>query len=205
MILQADDQNKPDRCLGHCAAMIDDNGVDAAWRMGRRRHRVLGVQQIAKEKQRVYLICDPAAIATFISKLCTPWSFQFVYNTYARWPTRPAACATKSGGSSWFFITADYEFGLFVAEEYRDVHRHGGQQQGAGGGAGAAGDSDFSTYLQPGMGRSVTGAKGDPGWPTPAPTCRTASSRQRRVPADPGRCAAGDAADGDHRRELAGA
>jgi branched-chain amino acid transport system substrate-binding protein len=142
-ILQADDQNKPDVASSIARQWIDDNGVDAL-ADGSATSSGLGVQQIAKEKQRIYLICDPAA-TDFIGKLCTPWSFQFVYDTYAL-ANATGGMLTKSGGSTWFFITADYEFGYSLQRNTETfVTAAGGKVLGAV--RAPLATSDFSTYL----------------------------------------------------------
>jgi hypothetical protein len=142
-ILQADDQNKPDVASGIARQWIDDTGVDAL-ADGSATSSGLGVQQIAKEKQRIYLICDPAA-TDFIGKLCTPWSFQFAYDTYAL-ANATGGMLTKSGGSTWFFITADYEFGYSLQKNTETfIAAAGGKVLGAV--RAPLATSDFSTYL----------------------------------------------------------
>ena len=142
-ILQADDQNKPDVASAIARQWIDDNGLDAL-ADGSATSSGLGVQQIAKEKQRIYLICDPAA-TDFIGKLCSPWSFQIVYDTYAL-AKATGGMLTKSGGSTWFFITADYQFGYSLRDNTETfVTAAGGKVLGDV--RAPLGTSDFSTYL----------------------------------------------------------
>jgi branched-chain amino acid transport system substrate-binding protein len=142
-ILQADDQNKPDVASGIARQWIDDNGVDAL-ADGSATSSGLGVQQIAHDKKRIYLICDPAA-TDFIGKLCTPWSFQFVYDTYAL-AKGTGGMLTKAGGDTWFFITADYQFGYSLQENTETfVRQAGGKVLGAV--RAPLATADFSTYL----------------------------------------------------------
>jgi branched-chain amino acid transport system substrate-binding protein len=142
-VLQADDQNKPDVSSSIARQWIDDNGVEVL-ADGSATSSGLGVQQITKEKKIVYVICDPAA-TDFIGKLCTPWSFQFVYDTYAL-AKATGGMLTKSGGDSWFFITADYQFGYSLQENTEAfVKQAGGQVLGAV--RAPLGTADFSNYL----------------------------------------------------------
>jgi branched-chain amino acid transport system substrate-binding protein len=142
-VLQADDQNKPDVSSSIARQWIDDNGVEVL-ADGSATSSGLGVQQIAKEKKIIYLICDPAA-TDFIGKLCTPWTFQFAYDTYAL-AKATGGMLTKSGGDSWFFITADYQFGYSLQENTETfVKQAGGKVLGAV--RAPLGTSDFSTYL----------------------------------------------------------
>jgi branched-chain amino acid transport system substrate-binding protein len=142
-VLQADDQNKPDVASGIARQWIDDNGVEAL-ADGSATSSGLGVMQIAKEKQRIYLISDPAA-TDFIGKLCTPWTFQFAYDTYAL-AKATGGMLTKAGGNSWFFITADYEFGYSLQNNTEMfVKQSGGKVLGAV--RAPLGTSDFSNYL----------------------------------------------------------
>ena len=142
-ILQADDQNKPDVASAIARQWIDDNGVDAL-ADGSATSSGLGVQQIAQEKKRIFLICDPAA-TDFIGKLCTPWSFQFVYDTYAL-AKGTGGMLAKAGGDTWFFITADYQFGYSLQSNTETfVKQAGGKVLGAV--RAPLGTADFSTYL----------------------------------------------------------
>src|SRR5271170_3340479 len=69
-ILQADCQNKPNVAAAIARQWVDD-GVDAL-ADGAATSSGLGVQQISREKKRIYLITDPAA-TDFIGKQCSPY------------------------------------------------------------------------------------------------------------------------------------
>ena len=142
-VLQADEQNKPDIAGAIARQWIDDNGVEALGD-GSATSSGLGVQQIAREKKKIYLICDPSA-TDFIGKACTPWSFQFVYDTYALGKAT-GGMLTKAGGDTWFFITADYEFGYSLQNNTSTfVKEAGGQILGSV--RAPLGTADFSSYL----------------------------------------------------------
>ncbi len=142
-ILQADGQNKPNVAGAIARQWIDDDGVDAL-ADGAATSSGLAVQQISHEKKRVYLITDPAA-TDFIGKQCSPYGFQFVYDTYAL-AKGTGLGLTKAGGDSWFFITADYEFGYSLEQNTETfVKQAGGKVLGSV--RAPLGTADFSSYL----------------------------------------------------------
>jgi branched-chain amino acid transport system substrate-binding protein len=69
----------------------------------------LAVQAVSREKQKL-LIVHSTGTADFTGKFCTPYSMQWVFNTFAL-ATGTAREVVKRGGDSWFFLTADYAFG----------------------------------------------------------------------------------------------
>ena len=80
-IVQGDDQNKPDVACGAGPQWIDTNGVDALMD-GAASSSSLAVSQIAKEKKRSYLATSPAT-SDLTGKQCSPFTVQFIYDTYA--------------------------------------------------------------------------------------------------------------------------
>lgn len=142
-ILQADDQDKPNVAASIARQWIDDNGVDVL-ADGSATSSGLAVQQISRDKKRIFLITDPAA-TDFIGKLCSPYGFQFVYDTYAL-AKGTGLGLTRAGGDTWFFITADYEFGYSLQRNTEAfVKQAGGKVLGAV--RAPLGTSDFSSYL----------------------------------------------------------
>ena len=142
-ILQADEQNKPDIASSIARQWIDDNGVDCLGD-GSATSSGLAVQQIAREKRRIYLLNEPAA-TDFIGKQCSPWSFQFSYDTYAL-AKGIGGALTKAGGDTWFFITADYEFGYALQRSTEAfVKEAGGRVLGSV--RAPLGTADFSSQL----------------------------------------------------------
>src|SRR5208283_1669334 len=104
----------------------------------------MAIQQIAREKKRIYLVNEPAS-TDFIGKLCSPWSFQFSYDTYML-AKGIGGALTKAGGDTWFFITADYEFGYSLQRNTEAfITEAGGKVLGSV--RAPLGTSDFSTYL----------------------------------------------------------
>src|SRR6201995_3177368 len=80
-----------------------------------------------------------------IGKQCSPYGFQFAADTYPLAKGVGNALA-KAGGDTWFFITADYEFGASLqvsTEEF--VKAAGGKVLGST--RAPLGTADFSSYL----------------------------------------------------------
>ena len=97
----------------------------------------------------------------------------FAYDTYAL-SHGTGTALTKAGGDTWFFITADYAFGYALERDtIAAVQAAGGKVLGAV--RAPLGTADFSSYL---VQAKASGAKVYRASPTPAPTCRTASSRR---------------------------
>ncbi len=127
-ILQADEQNKPDVASAIARQWIDDTGVDALGD-GSATSSGLAVQQIAREKKKIYLINDPAA-TDFIGKQCSPWSFQFVLR-HLHTGQRHRRRADQGGRRHLVLHHRRLCVRLLVAEQHRGLHQRG-RRQGAG-------------------------------------------------------------------------
>ena len=142
-VLQGDDQNKADVAGALAREWIDDKGINVL-ADGAATSAGLAIQQIAREKQRIFLMSTPTATA-FIGKQCSPYGFQFACDTYAL-AKGTGEQLTRHGGESWFFITADYEFGLSLqASTEQFVKAAGGKVLGSV--RAPLGTADFSSYL----------------------------------------------------------
>src|SRR6201999_2291464 len=104
----------------------------------------LAVQQIAKEKQRPYLITGPAS-SDMTGKQCSPYGIHFCYDTYAL-SHGTGTALTKTGGDSWFFITADYAFGYALERDTSAAVKAAGGKV-LGNVRAPLGTADFSSYL----------------------------------------------------------
>ncbi len=107
-IVFADHQNKPDVGSTIVRQWIDTDRVDAIADVPT-SSVALAVQQITKEKKRLFLMSGPAT-SDLTGKACSPYGFAFTYDTYMLANGTGKALA-KAGGDSWFFLTADYAFG----------------------------------------------------------------------------------------------
>ncbi|HUN50546.1 MAG TPA: ABC transporter substrate-binding protein, partial [Candidatus Sulfotelmatobacter sp.] len=107
-IIDADTQNKPDVASSIAREWIDSKQVDVI-ADGAASSTSLAIQKIVLEKKRIFLASGPAS-SDLTSKDCSPYGFQWTYDTYAL-AKGAGAAMVKQGGDSWFFITADYNFG----------------------------------------------------------------------------------------------
>ncbi len=142
-VLQADDQNKPDIASSLAREWVDAQGVDAL-ADGAGSSSGLAIQQLAREKQRIYLITGPST-SDMTGKQCSPYGMHFCYDTYAL-SHGTGTTLTKAGGNTWFFITADYAFGTALERDTSAaVVAAGGKILGSV--RAPLGTADFSSYL----------------------------------------------------------
>jgi branched-chain amino acid transport system substrate-binding protein len=117
-VISADHLNKPDTGVSIARRWVDEDGVDAIVDVPT-SSVALGVQQVLKEKGKVFLISG-AASSDLTGKACSPTGVHWTYDTYAL-AHGTGAALVKQGGDSWFFITADYAFGHALQRDTADV------------------------------------------------------------------------------------
>ncbi len=140
-ILVGDHQNKADVGAGIARQWLDRDGVDVVVDVPSSAV-ALAVNTIVREKNKVYLNCG-GATTELTGAQCTPNTVHWTYDT----DMLAKSASSKSKGTKWFFITADYVFGQ---EMQAAVSRLIGQ--GGGSVAGSVkypfpGTSDFSSFL----------------------------------------------------------
>src|SRR3954469_9823562 len=127
-VLQADHQNKPD-VGANIARQWFDQGVDAVVDVPT-SSVALAVNSIAREKNKVHLNSG-AASSDLTGAQCSPNTVHWTYDTYMLAKSTGAAIV-KTGGDSWFFITADYAFGHALERDTGNfVKSAGGRVLGA--------------------------------------------------------------------------
>jgi branched-chain amino acid transport system substrate-binding protein len=142
-VMQGDDQNKPDVAASLAREWVDNQGVNVL-ADGAASSSGLAIQQIAREKKRIYLITGPAS-SDMTGKQCSPYGVHFCYDTYAL-AHGTGSSLTKAGGDTWFFITADYAFGYALERDtIAAVTAAGGKVMGSV--KAPLGTADFSSYL----------------------------------------------------------
>jgi branched-chain amino acid transport system substrate-binding protein len=142
-VLQADDQNKADVASALAREWVDWRGVDLL-ADGAASSAGLAIQEVARQRKRIYVMCTPSATA-LIGKQCSPYGFQFAASTYAL-AKGVGTEVVKAGGDSWFFITADYEFGYSLEHDTMEfVKQNGGKVLGSV--RAPLGTTEFSQYL----------------------------------------------------------
>jgi branched-chain amino acid transport system substrate-binding protein len=141
-VLQADMQNKPDLASSIARQWVDE-GVDAL-ADGAASSSGLAIQQVARDKHKLYNITGPAA-SDFTGAQCSPYGLHYAYDTYAL-AHGTGTALTKAGGDTWFFITADYAFGYALERDtISAVQANGGKVLGTV--RAPLGTADFSSYL----------------------------------------------------------
>ena len=107
-VVVADHQNKADIGSNIARQWIDQDGVDVIADVPN-SGVALAVQEITKDKNRIFLISG-AATAALSGKSCSPVGFHWAYDTTSL-ARGTGNAMVKEGGKTWFFLTADYAFG----------------------------------------------------------------------------------------------
>jgi len=107
-ILAADHQNKPDIGSNIARQWIDVDKVDVIVDVPTSSVG-LAVNQIIREKNKVHLNTG-SATSDMTNKACSPNTVHWAYDTYML-SNGTGKAMVKTGGDTWFFLTADYAFG----------------------------------------------------------------------------------------------
>ncbi|MGH7005962.1 MAG: ABC transporter substrate-binding protein, partial [Alphaproteobacteria bacterium] len=142
-IVGADHQNKPDVGTGIVRKWIDEDKVDAIVDVPT-SSVALAVNEVVREKNKVFLISG-AASSDLTGAKCSPNSVHWTYDTWAL-ANGTGTAIVKTGGKSWFFITADYAFGHALERDTSAVvKKNGGEVLGQV--RVPLNTQDFSSYL----------------------------------------------------------
>jgi branched-chain amino acid transport system substrate-binding protein len=139
----ADHQNKPDLATSIARRWYDAEGVDMITELTT-SSVALAVQELSKEKKKIDIVVG-AATSRISGDACTPYSFHWAYDTRAL-AVGTGGALVKSGGDTWFFLTADYAFGYALEKDTSDiVAANGGKVLGSV--RVPLNSSDFSSFL----------------------------------------------------------
>lgn len=128
-VVVADHQNKPDVASAIARKWYEVDKVDMIANLIN-SSIALGVSQIAKEKDRVAIV-NGSGSSRLTNDGCTPNSIHYAYDTYSL-ARGTGAALMKSGGTTWYFLTADYAFGhALEADTSAIVKAMGGQVAGS--------------------------------------------------------------------------
>ena len=129
-IVVADHQNKPEVGSSIARQWFDVDKVDVIVDVPT-SSVVLAVNQIAREKNKV-LIVSTGATSDLTGKACTPNSIHWTYDTWSL-ANGTGTAVVKTGGNTWFFLTADYAFGHALERDTEAVVlKIGGKVRGQG-------------------------------------------------------------------------
>jgi branched-chain amino acid transport system substrate-binding protein len=107
-IVSADHQNKPDVGSSVARNWYDVDKVDVIVDVPT-SSVALAVNQVTREKGKVFLVSG-AASSDLTGKQCSPNTVHWTYDTWML-ANGTGNAVVKTGGTTWFFITADYAFG----------------------------------------------------------------------------------------------
>jgi len=142
-VVGADHQNKPDVGSAIARKWYDQEGVDAILDVPT-SSVALVVSDITREKNKVFLVSGGGS-SDLTGAKCSPNTVQRTYDTWAL-ANGTGSAATKRGGSSWFFLTADYAFGAALERDAAAaVKKAGGKVAGSVKHPLSA--TDFSSFL----------------------------------------------------------
>src|SRR5471030_632505 len=142
-LVTGDIQDKADGAASLASRWYDSEKVDMILGAGASSSSI-AIQGVAGEKKKIFLAPDPAS-SDITGKLCNPYTVHWVYDTAAL-ANGTGSAVVKSGGKTWFFITADYAFGYALERDVSEVVKKSGGTV-LGGVRAPINTSDFSSFL----------------------------------------------------------
>jgi branched-chain amino acid transport system substrate-binding protein len=107
-VLAADHQNKPDVGSNIVRQWYDVDKVDMVVDVPT-SSVALAVNEITREKNKVLMV-STGGTSDLTGKACSPNTVHWTYDTWAL-ANGTGSAIVKTGGDTWFFLTADYAFG----------------------------------------------------------------------------------------------
>ena len=107
-VIFADHLNKPDVGSQIARQWYDAEKVDVIVDVPT-SSVALAINQITRDKGKAFLVSGAAA-SDLTSKACSPNTIHWTYDTWAL-ANGTGSAVVKTGGDTWFFLTADYAFG----------------------------------------------------------------------------------------------
>jgi branched-chain amino acid transport system substrate-binding protein len=142
-IVTGDMQNKPDVGANLARQWYDVDHVDMIVDVPN-SGVALAVNEVAREKNKVFIVSG-AASSDLTGPKCSPDTIHWTYDTWML-ANGTGKALVKTGGDTWFFLTADYAFGHALERDTTAVVlANGGKVLGAV--AHPLNTSDFSSYL----------------------------------------------------------
>ena len=117
-IVSADHQNKPDVGSAIARQWYDTDKVDVIVDTPN-SGVALAVNQITRDKGKAFLVSG-AASSDLTGKACSPNTVHWTYDTWML-ANGTGSSIVKTGGDTWFFLTADYAFGLALERDTEAV------------------------------------------------------------------------------------
>ena len=117
-VVSADHQNKSDIGSSIARQWFDQDHVDIIMDVPN-SGVALAINDIAKEKNKIAIFSGPAS-SDLTGAKCSPSGIHWTYDTYAL-AHGTGSAITKTGGDTWFFLTADYAFGQALERDTSEV------------------------------------------------------------------------------------
>jgi branched-chain amino acid transport system substrate-binding protein len=128
-LVKADHQNKPDIGASIARQWYDVDHVDMIVDVPNSAV-ALAVSDVTREKNKVFLVSG-AAISDLTGPKCSPNTIHWTYDTWML-ANGTGKSVVKTGGKTWFFITADYAFGHALQRDTSTVvEANGGKVLGS--------------------------------------------------------------------------
>jgi branched-chain amino acid transport system substrate-binding protein len=142
-VVSGDHLNKPDVGSQIARKWYDEEGVDVIVDVPN-SGVALAVSQVTREKNKAFIGSGPGSSDLTGSK-CSPNTIHWVYDTWML-ANGTGTAVVKTGGDTWFFITADYSFGHALERDATAaVIKAGGKV--LGGVKVPLNNQDFSSFL----------------------------------------------------------
>jgi len=122
-VIFADHQNKPDVATQIANRWIDTEGVDVIVDVPN-SGVALAVNEVVRNKGKVF-INSGAASSDLTGAKCSPNTVHWTYDTWML-ANGTGKAIVKTGGDTWFFITADYAFGHALERDTSEVVKNNG-------------------------------------------------------------------------------
>ena len=141
--LSADHQNKADIAASKAREWFDQQGVDVIIG-GTNSATNLAMAKVAAEKKKPFISIG-AGTSRLTNEECTSYTIHYAYDTVAM-ARGTSAALVKQGNKDWFFLTADYVFGMSLEKDATEVIKAGGGHV-LGSVRHPLAASDFSSFL----------------------------------------------------------
>ncbi len=142
-IVSADHQNKPDIGANTARQWFDVDRVDVIVDVPN-SGVALAVNEVTREKNKVFLVSGAAA-SDLTGPKCSPNTIHWTYDTWML-ANGTGKALVKTGGDTWFFLTADYAFGHALERDTTAVVlANGGKVLGSV--SHPLNSNDFSSFL----------------------------------------------------------
>ena len=142
-VVSADHQNKPDVGVAIARNWYDNEKVDAILDVPT-SSVALPISALTREKNKIN-INSGGGSSDITGTACSPNTVHYTYDTYALSNVAGKAMV-KRGEDTWFFVTADYAFGMALERDAANVVKESGGKV-LGDVRAPLNTSDFSSYL----------------------------------------------------------